>query len=166
MLRVSVCVSVLLAPVAAFCHHSVASWFDQSQVAELEGELTEVRWQNPHIVFTLKVRGENGQETLWDLESLSLSGVTRTGLTPDLLVVGQTLKVAGNPSRRNLNNVFVRNILLPNGQEIVLGGQGGQPASRRRRRCAAARCSHNARAMHPRPHKASSAFGARVLARR
>jgi hypothetical protein len=126
VLRASVCVSVLLAPVAAFCHHSVASWFDQSQVTELEGELTEVRWQNPHIVFTLKVRGENGQETLWDLESLSLSGVTRTGLTPELLVVGQTLKVAGNPSRRNLNNVFVRNILLPNGQEIVLGGQGGQ----------------------------------------
>jgi uncharacterized protein DUF6152 len=126
VLRPCVCVSVLLVPVVVFGHHSVASWFDTSQFTELEGELTEVRWQNPHIVFTLKVRGENGQETLWDMESLSLSGVTRTGLTPDLLVVGQTLKVAGNPSKRNLNNVFVRNILLPSGQEIVLGGQGGQ----------------------------------------
>ncbi len=92
-------------------------------MTELEGELTELKWQNPHIVFTLKVTGEDGRETLWDMESLSLSGVTRTGLTPDLLVVGQTLKVAGNPSRRNLNNVFVRNILLPSGQEIVLGQQ-------------------------------------------
>ena len=124
MVRASVWLGMLLlAPVAGFCHHSVASWFDSSQVKELEGELTELKWQNPHIVFTLKVMGEDGRETLWDMESLSLSGVTRTGLTPDLLVVGQTLKVAGNPSRRNLNNVFVRNILLPSGQEIVLGQQ-------------------------------------------
>ena len=123
MLRASVCLGVLLAPVASFGHHSVAAWFDSSQVMELEGELAELKWQNPHIVFTLKVTGEDGRETLWDMESLSLSGVTRTGLTRDLLVVGQTLKVAGNPSRRNLNNVFIRNILLPSGQEIVLGAQ-------------------------------------------
>jgi hypothetical protein len=30
--------------------------------------------------------------------------------------------VAGNPSRRNSHNLFVRNILLPTGREIVLGG--------------------------------------------
>jgi hypothetical protein len=104
-------------------HHSVSAWFNPNEVIELEGELAELRWQNPHIVFTLRIVAEDGRETLWDMESLSVSGVSRTGLAPGLFVVGETLKVAGNPSRKNLNNVFVRNILLPSGQEIVLGGQ-------------------------------------------
>ncbi|HLF12005.1 MAG TPA: DUF6152 family protein [Gammaproteobacteria bacterium] len=130
MLRVSVFVGSLLLPVAGFTHHSVAAWFDPSEITELEGELTELRWQNPHIVFTLKITDDAGQETLWDMESLSVSGVSRTGLTPELFVVGQTLKVAGNPSRKNLNNVFVRNILLPSGEEIVLGGQARWSAER------------------------------------
>jgi hypothetical protein len=111
------------APLVALAHHSVSAWFDPNEIIELEGELTELRWQNPHIAFTLRVVDATGKSTLWDMESLSLSGITRTGLTRDLLDVGQQLKVAGNPSRRNLNNVFIRNILLPRGEEIVLGGQ-------------------------------------------
>jgi hypothetical protein len=149
-------VSLLVAAPAALAHHSVSAWFDSSQVTELEGELTDLRWQNPHIVFTLKVIGSDGKEALWDMESLSMSGVTRTGLTRDLLVVGETLKVAGNPSRKNLNNVFVRNILLPSGEEIVLGGQARWVTESSRSAMATARIRA----------AAFSASGARAPARR
>ena len=106
----------------ALAHHSVSAWFDTSGTTELEGEVTDFRWQNPHVVFTLRVTGEDGRSALWDIETLSISGIKRWGITADLFGVGDRLKVAGNPSRRNSNNVFVRNILLPNGREIVLGG--------------------------------------------
>lgn len=122
-LRTSLFIGGVLLPLASFAHHSVSAWFDRAAVTELEGELTELRWQNPHIRFTLKVTGEDGREVLWDMESLSVSGISRTGLAPELFQVGDRLRVAGNPSRRNLNNVFVRNILLPSGEEIVLGGE-------------------------------------------
>lgn len=116
-------VAALLAlPITCLAHHSVSAWFNTSQVIELEGTVTEVEWTNPHVRFTLSVEDENGQTVEWDVESLSVSGIARWGITPDLVSVGDRVLVAGNPSRRSLNNVFVRNILLPSGTEIVLGG--------------------------------------------
>jgi hypothetical protein len=102
-------------------HHSVSAWFDTTATAEIEGVVTEFRWQNPHVVFTLRVPTEQG-ETLWEIETLSISGISRWGITRDLVGVGDRLRVAGNPARRNASGLFVRNILLPSGREIVLGG--------------------------------------------
>ena len=106
---------------AAQAHHSVSAWFDTTATTEIEGVVTEFRWQNPHVVFTMRVPGEQG-EALWEIETLSISGISRWGITRDLVNVGDRLRVAGNPARRGANNIFVRNILLPTGREIVLGG--------------------------------------------
>jgi hypothetical protein len=69
----------------------------------------------------MRVPGEQG-EVLWEIETLSISGISRWGITRDLFNVGDRLRVAGNPARGAANNIFVRNILLPTGREIVLGG--------------------------------------------
>jgi hypothetical protein len=125
VVRVAAAAAVLVGAVAprVSAHHSVSAWFDTtSTLTELEGQVTEMRWQNPHVVFTLRVEDAGGRNVLWDIETLSISGIQRWGITQDLFGVGDTLKVAGNPSRRNSNNLFVRNILLPGGREIVLGG--------------------------------------------
>jgi hypothetical protein len=108
----------------AGAHHSVSAWFDTTSMTEIEGEVTEFRWQNPHVVFTLRVPAESGvagESAEWEIETLSISGISRWGITQDLFNVGDRLRVAGNPSRRNSKNIFVRNILLPGGREIVLG---------------------------------------------
>jgi hypothetical protein len=103
------------APAAA--HHSVSAWFDTTAMTEVEGVVTDFRWQNPHVVFTLRIGDED-----WSIETLSISGISRWGLTRDLFAVGDRLRVAGNPARRAAHDIFVRNILLPDGREIVLGG--------------------------------------------
>jgi hypothetical protein len=109
------------AATVAQAHHSVSAWFDTTEMTEIEGVVTDFRWQNPHVVFTLRVPGEGGS-TLWEIETLSISGISRWGITRELVNVGDRLRVAGNPARRNATNIFVRNILLPSGREIVLGG--------------------------------------------
>jgi hypothetical protein len=106
----------------ANAHHSVSAWFDTGAIEELEGEVTDFRWQNPHVAFTLRVTDAAGTTQLWDIETLSISGISRWGITRDLFRVGDHLRVAGNPARRSSQNLFVRNILLPSGREIVLGG--------------------------------------------
>ena len=112
-----VVVAVAVTP-AASAHHSVSAWFDTTvELAEVEGVVTDFRWQNPHVVFTLRVG-----DALWSIETLSISGISRWGITRDLIAVGDQLRVAGNPARREANSLFVRNILLPTGREIVLGG--------------------------------------------
>jgi hypothetical protein len=120
--RVALCVAAgCFAMPAADAHHSVSAWFDTTATTEIEGVVTEFRWQNPHVIFAMRVLGEGGEE-LWEIETLSISGISRWGITRDLVSVGDRLRVAGNPARRDANNIFVRNILLPSGREIVLGG--------------------------------------------
>jgi hypothetical protein len=40
-----------------------------------------------------------------------------------MLAVGDRVRVSGWPSKRGLDNIFIRNLLLPNGQELVFGGE-------------------------------------------
>lgn len=112
-----------LMPVLSHAHHSVAAWFDRAQTVEIEGVVTEVQWQNPHVKFFMRAANAEGVEAIWEIETLSVSGISRWGITADLLNVGDRVRVSGSPSRRGLDNIFVRNVLLPNGQELVFGGE-------------------------------------------
>jgi len=120
--RIALSLSIL-APVSALAHHSVAAWFDRSRTQELEGVVTEIAWENPHVRFFMRAPNADGNETVWEIETLSVSGISRWGITADLLAVGDRLRVSGSPSRRGLDNIFVRNVLLPSGQELVFGGE-------------------------------------------
>jgi len=120
--------AVSLSVVIAWCltgsvgvraHHS-GSEYTQTTV-EIEGTLLEVAWQNPHVHFFVRAKDANGNLVTWDIEANSLSILRRTDATPENLKVGDTVKVAGAPSRRAPNRMWAMNILAANGREIVLG---------------------------------------------
>ena len=100
-------------------HHS-GSEYAQTTV-EIEGTLLEVAWQNPHVHFFVRAKDATGNLVTWDIEANSLSILRRTDATPENLKVGDTVKVAGAPSRRTANRMWAMNILAANGREIVLG---------------------------------------------
>jgi len=111
--------SWMMASVAVRAHHS-GSEYAQTTV-EIEGTLQEVAWQNPHVHFFVRAKDANGKDVTWDIEANSLSILRRTDATPENLKVGDTVKVAGAPSRRAPNRMWAMNILAANGREIVLG---------------------------------------------
>ncbi len=111
-------------PFTAFGHHSIGATFDSDNTIELEGEITRVLWRNPHVRFTISAVDESGQEVLWEVESQSVSTLRRKNVTNVLVAVGDRVRVAGNPSRRSVNEIHASNILLPGGQEVVLRGAG------------------------------------------
>jgi len=124
-------VSFLFAIVVVVCdpthvraHHS-GSEYAQTTV-EIEGTLLEVAWQNPHVHFFVRAKDADGRAVTWDIEANSLSILRRTDATPDNLKVGDTVKVAGAPSRQAPNRMWAMNILAANGREIVLG-PGAKP---------------------------------------
>jgi hypothetical protein len=109
--------SVLAVGIGA--HHS-GSEYDRTTI-EIEGKLLEVAWQNPHVHFIVQTRDPSGKTVTWDIEANSLSILRRTDATPENLKVGDTIKVAGSPSRRASNRMWAMNILAANRREIVLG---------------------------------------------
>ena len=116
-----VTMTLLAFPVTVLAHHSMAE-FDRTVTLELEGELLDVSWTNPHVLLWLSTTDENGNEAIWELESNAVSAQRRRGLTGDLVEVGQQVRVAGSPSTRRDAYLQVHNILRPDGVELLMGG--------------------------------------------
>jgi len=111
-------------PVVATAHHSFTATFDVGVINEMEGEVTSVEWRNPHVLITLRTTDDQGLQTIHEIESHSLSIMRRMDISPEALSVGDSIRVAGHPSRQTENAMFVLNALLPNGQEIVFDPWG------------------------------------------
>jgi hypothetical protein len=110
---------------SAFGHHS-GSEYDNRRVIEIEGELVEIAWQNPHVHFGVRTTDASGKVMTWDIETNSLSILRRTDANPQNLKIGDTVKVAGAPSGRAPNRMWAMNMLAANGREIVFE-PGGRP---------------------------------------
>jgi len=111
--------SLLGSPLSA--HHSTAE-YDASKVVEARGEVVSVIWRNPHVRFQVSTKTIDGNEKLWDIESADLTRLDRAGLPRDLLQVGDVVSFAGNPSTRTDRRMYVTNLLVRDGREILLRG--------------------------------------------
>lgn len=76
-------------------HHSFAAEFDRNEPVSLEGVVTKIEWQNPHIRFYLDVPDSSGTVVNWELELGSPNGLLRAGWTRNSLQVGQKVVVSG-----------------------------------------------------------------------
>jgi hypothetical protein len=85
------------------------------KVTEIEGRVTEVHWVNPHI--TIDVAANDGQS--WVVEAGPVNLLTRMGIEKSMIAAGSVIKVRGNPGRRDAHLLWVSNILLPNGTELL-----------------------------------------------
>ena len=106
-----------------WAHHSFAD-YDRGEVRELEGELVNVRWRNPHVVFTVRAVEPNGEATDWLLETGAFYLLERRGLDESMFPVNERVRVAGSVSTTRSGRMQVSNMLLPSGEEVVFGGGG------------------------------------------
>jgi uncharacterized protein DUF6152 len=102
-------------------HHSTAE-YDAAKLVEARGEVVSVIWRNPHVRFQVSTKAIDGNERLWDIESADLTRLDRAGLPRDLLKVGDVVSFAGNPSTRTERRMYVTNLLVRDGREILLRG--------------------------------------------
>ncbi|MGI9259631.1 MAG: DUF6152 family protein [Gammaproteobacteria bacterium] len=110
-----------LLPLVAHSHHSF-SIYDRSVVHEIEGELVDVRWRNPHVTFTVRAENSDGQVQDWLIEAAAVYVVERSGVQESMFDGVDYVKAAGwrSPSSTTMQ---VTNLLLPNGTEILLSGR-------------------------------------------
>jgi hypothetical protein len=106
---------------AASAHHSFAE-FNTQRTIEIVGEVTEIRWRNPHVTAKVAVTNGAGAIESWDLEMESLGMLRRMGVGAEVLNVGDQVRVAGSPSINGSRSMYAQNILLPSGEELVTRG--------------------------------------------
>lgn len=108
---------------SAYAHHATGPAYDRSRLVEAEGDVTEVLWRNPHVRFTLRSADADGAERIWNIETNSVSIVSRFGLSAGLVDPGTRVRIAGNPGRVSENAMWLTNMLLPSGEEILFGAR-------------------------------------------
>lgn len=120
MRSITVSLLILLVSPSALAHHSATAFFDRETIMEVEGTVTEVYWRNPHVGFKLDVVNDAGETVEWELEAGTTNTLTRRGFTADSLNIGERVRAAGAASRRGEPAIFVSNLLLPNGDEVIV----------------------------------------------
>ena len=114
-----VCCMSLMSSKHSFAHHSLFG-YDMEGPLELEGELVEIMWKNPHVGFVVNIANEQGVEEPWSVSGHgSLYGLVRTGVSREDFNVGDWVKLYGYPSVVSPNTFLATNMLLPGGIEAI-----------------------------------------------
>ena len=109
-----------LAGGVADAHHSSAGIYDRHASTTVQGTVEEVYWRNPHVQFTIRGASRNRPRALWKVEGASVAMLSRHGISAGTLKVGDRVRVAGYPSVAGLPRMYVTNLLLPDGREILM----------------------------------------------
>jgi hypothetical protein len=109
----------VLIPHHTHAHHSYSE-YDDTKSVEVEGKLVEVAWQNPHARILVESADAAGARVTWDIESAGLNNFRRMNVPLEIFEVGDTVKVAGWPSKRSNARMYGTNLLADDGRELVM----------------------------------------------
>jgi hypothetical protein len=120
--NLSVLAAATLCAASALAHHSFAAEFDMNQPIKLRGTVTEIEFINPHSWIHIDVKKDDGTVERWAIEGGTPNTLFRMGVTQRSLPVGTEILVDGYRSRDGANRANGRDITLPDGKKLFLGG--------------------------------------------
>ena len=118
-------VAILLLAIAvrpAIAHHAFAAEFDAKKPVKLTGKVTKMEWINPHAWIHIDVKKPDGSVEEWMIEAGTPNTLLRRGFTKDSLKAGTEVVVDGYQSKDGSLRANGRDITLPNGKTLFLGG--------------------------------------------
>ena len=113
--------AVLISAVPAAAHHSFAAEYDESKPLTLEGVVTRVDWENPHVHFYVDVTATDGTVVTWVCETGGPTRLSRRGWTRDSLKPGDRVTVHGFPAKDSSHAVDGRQVTMADGRKIGSG---------------------------------------------
>ena len=131
-------ISIVLAA-AALCmmlsyevaaHHSTAAEFDKQKPITFTGTIKKIDWMNPHIYTHIEVKGADGKNVVYKVESGPTNTLFRQGWRKDSLHVGETVTVSGLRAKNEASmNVGQATITTADGKRIFSGTAPGYAAA-------------------------------------
>ncbi len=96
-----------------FAHHSIAR-YDVNKTLSFQGAVTELLWQNPHVIIVMDSRGEE--------VAFEIPGPTNLARyhnwTKDTVKVGDKITVKAHPAKNGQLPMHLITVTLPDGKEI------------------------------------------------
>ena len=114
-----VAISVIVS-IPAWAHHGIYVTYDTEQQVTLTGTVTEWKFANPHVQFSIDVTDDAGNVVNWAVEGSSVYYWSRAGWNRGSLRPGNEVAVTMFPARDGRPLGVVSRIVLPNGRELVM----------------------------------------------
>lgn len=108
---------IALMTLPALAHHTYVTKYDASRTVRISGVVTSVSFVNPHIFFSVQAGN-----TIWLVETESLSVASAKGLTQELLKDGAKVTVTGWPARDGSAQMGLNVISIDGGPTITMRG--------------------------------------------
>ena len=102
----------------ASAHHSVSAEFDTTQQTELQGEITEVWFSNPHVRYRLTITNADGGSEHWELQGGNVTTLLRQNWTADSLRVGDRVTAHGDIGRDGAKKLRIREVTTADGRVV------------------------------------------------
>ena len=115
-------VLLVLAAVPAWAHHAFAAEFDAKQPVKFRAVVTRMEWTNPHVWIHVDVKQPDGTVEKWSIEAGTPNVLFRRGFTKQALLPGTEIVVDGYRSKDGTRRANGRDITLPDGRTLFLGG--------------------------------------------
>src|SRR5246127_1682230 len=121
---IDVAVMMISAVPLASAHHSFAAEYDADKPVTLTGAVTKMAWINPHSWIYIDVKKADGTIENWAVEAGPPGTLIRAGFTKDSLAAGTVIKVNGYRAKDGALRANGRDITLPDGRLLFVGGSG------------------------------------------
>jgi len=112
---------IALTTASLAAHHSFAM-FDMDKDVEYRGIVSEWKWQNPHVHFTVDIKNAPGGDPQmagrWDVEGGSVNIMTRQGWTRASYKVGDQIRLVGHPMKDGSKGISLFYAIRPDGTRL------------------------------------------------
>jgi hypothetical protein len=109
-------------PLAA--HHGRGSTFDMKKQLTLKGAVSQVKWQNPHVLISIDVKDETGSVVTWTFENSNVHTLATQGYNRNTLKIGQPVTAVLNPAANGAPLGIIVKVILADGREIMSRERG------------------------------------------
>ena len=120
---------LLLASAPTFAHHAFAAEFDADKPFVVKGEVTKIKWVNPHSWLYFDVKQADGSSANWGFEFGAPFSLKQKGLTKAALPIGTEVTIKGYRAKNGLNFGYAVTAVLADGRTFTTGGAPDAPAS-------------------------------------
>jgi hypothetical protein len=116
-------VAMTAAPAA---HHGRGATFDMKKQVTLKGTVSQVKWQNPHVLIFIDVPDETGKVVTWGFENSNVHTLATQGYNRNTLKFGQPITAIVNPAANGEPLGIIVKIVLADGK-VIMSRERGNP---------------------------------------
>ncbi len=109
---------IIAGSMPASAHHAFAADYESGKEGSVEGVIVEVIYRNPHARYYLEVTNADGTTENWDLQTMNLIALGRSGWKRDILKVGDKVKVSGTLGRDNAKKMYMEVVTFEDGRIV------------------------------------------------